>query len=471
MRLLLPFVLLLLIPSVLWAQPRASEIDRIINQGAAARAHWGVHAINLDTGQVVASVNSERMFIPASSRKLVPAAMVVRSMGASATLETVLHAASPPSGGTIAGDLVVRAVGDPSWTAEIGGGNGRSRFNRLARTMAESGITRIGGDLVIDASRFMDPAPMPPAWGWEDFQTSYGSIPSVFGIDRNLARVVVTPGGAGNPVQVQIGGDAAVFEIVNESRTARAGAPPTLQLFRGLDGHRLMLTGQMAADAASGARAIPMGDPVRIAGEELAAALRAAGISFNGRVRISTSSIPVGHVVGRIGSGPMPAMLARSGQDSDNFMAESLYLLAGAAVLGRGSYEASYQAEERMWRAIGVDPGLIVPADGSGLSRKNLVAPRAMAELLAAMAGDEAFAAHLAVSGRSGTLRYRLSQDGMAGRVQAKTGTLTGVSALAGYVTNNRGQRVAFAIFANNYTSSASPIRSRINDIVIELAR
>ncbi len=163
--------------------------------------------------------------------------------------------------------------------------------------------------------------------------------------------------------------------------------------------------------------------------------------------------------------------MSGANKPSDNFLAESLYILAGAEVFGKGSYNASYQAEANLWKSLKVPDTEVVSIDGSGLSRRNLITPHAFVELLIEMKDEELFVSSLPLSGIDGTMRYRLTKNGMAKRVQAKTGTLTGVSSLSGYVVKNNGQPVAFSIIVNNYACSTGTIRAKIDDIVEVFAR
>ncbi|MDK2971119.1 MAG: hypothetical protein PWP23_874 [Candidatus Sumerlaeota bacterium] len=464
--------LFLLIAALSPAAPLDREVEQIIAGGASGRALWGVYAADVKSGEVIADLNEDKLFVPASNRKLVATAMALKYIGASKVLETTVEAATKPSGGRIAGDLVVRAVGDPSWTASLQNGRtGASVLRSVARSLKEQGITSISGDVVVDASRYREPTPMPEGWEWSDFQTSDGALPSVFGIDRNLASVLIEPGSPGEAVKIAFDSRTEAFTIINNAVTGRRDSAPTFQIARGLDGTRLVATGSLASNTPVGRRAMPLGRPAEFAAREFAAILQAEGISVSGEARVTTSSVPKGDVLATIRSATIAEIATRANEDSDNFLAESLYLLAGAELYGRGSYTASLEAERRFWRDAGVETTAWVGADGSGLSRRNLVSPKAFAALLTTMHDNEAFRESLAVSGRSGTLHYRLSGNGMAGRVRAKTGTLTGVAALSGYVTTNSGKTIVFSILVNNFSSSPSPIRADIDRIVEALAR
>ena len=464
-------LLILLLPFAVPGAPRDGEVLRLTQKGAAARAQWGVYAVDLESGNVLADVQSRKLFLPASNRKLVTSAMAVKFLGGEKTLQTVAHVPSI-SGGVVSGDLTIKAAGDPTWNGEfLGGRLGKSVLERLARQISDAGVKRVQGDLVIDTSRFSDAAPIPPGWTWEDFQTIDGAIPSVFGIEKNLGRVVISPGPVGSPVKVSFSNSVPPFEIVNLSATGSAGSAPTLQLDRGLAGKTLTITGSIPADAGEAARSMPLGEPIVLAARVLLEELAGAGVTVDGNIRLSPASRETGQIVGAVNSAAVAELLQEMSIPSDNFLAESTYLLAGAELFGRGSYISSRAAEKRFWSKLDVEDWEWVPMDGSGLSRKNLVTPHALVELLVAMSGEPAFVDSLPVSGVNGTMRYRLTEGGLARRVRAKTGTLDGVAALSGYVTTNSGRQVAFSILANNAGARATTLRRTVDEIVEVLAR
>lgn len=471
-RLITVTIVAMLLPGMLWGAPLDAEIERHVSDGASRRAHWGAYAVNASTGEVLAEVNADRLFVPASSRKLVTAAMAVRFLGGSKTFETVLHAPGGVSGSTVAGDLVVRASGDPSWTADLRGGRpGSAVLRRLAEEVAAAGIRAVAGDLVIDTSAFSDPAPIPEGWEWADFQTIYGSIPSVFGIDKNLVGLTVEPTGPGESVRLEFASRTVPFELDNRATTGRASSAPTFVLTRGLEGRTLTATGSIPADAGAARRSMAVGDPVGHAARELAALLEEEGISISGEVRLEDERVELGEVIVTVRSVSVAEMLAEMNRTSDNFLAEQVYLLAGGELFGKASYDSGRAAEKRLWEDLDVESTAWEGADGSGLSRLNLITPRAMGKLLVEMRDRETFVSSLAVSGHSGTLRYRFVEEGLGGRVRAKTGTLTGVVSLCGYVTDNGGDTVAFAVFANHFDASPAPIRNDVDKIVEMLAR
>lgn len=463
--------LLLLIPSAIAAAPLDSRIENLIDSGSASFAVWGVYAEEADSGRVLADINGGRLFVPASNRKLVTTALAARRFEPGEQLRTELRAGQMSAAGLVDGDIVLHATGDPSWMPGLLGGRpGQSKLIALAKQAAASGLRRATGSLVIDTRRFRERSPLPPAWAWDELGSSYAGRPAILSLNANLAGITIEPSRVDQPLNASNHGAVPAFEFINQSITLSGGSAPTFRLERSLEGRTLTLLGGLPADAGQSVRSIPLGDPAQYNAQLFLNALREEGVAVEGGVRFEETNGKGDVLLGITAGAAMADMLARCNEESDNFLAESLYLVCAADRYGSGSYDAAHQLENEFWKGLDIDTRLVEPSDGSGLSRENLIAPRAFVRLLGEMRETGWYVESFPVSGQSGTLRYRLSRDGMAGRVRAKTGTLDGVSCLTGYVTANSGRTVIFSIMANNYTSSASGIRNTIDDIVAILA-
>lgn len=462
-----------LFPALLPAEgPLNSRLRSIAETGAGERAIWGVNAMNLESGEVLSDWNADKLLIPASTRKLVSTAIASREFSPGYTFSSELWAPELSETGEARGDLVFRASGDPSWTPRLmGGRSGTTILRELARKAKENGLRRVTGDFIVEASAFSDSAPLAPGWSWDDLDKSYGARASALSVNHNLVGLELVPAAPGQPVSYDWAAPVEGITVVNESETGGAGTVPTLNAIRALGGATVRLTGRLPADAQPSSRAIPLELPAEAWGKLLHRYLIGEGIAIDGRFRITTERQPREKIVASVSGAPLRAMMEVCNEESDNFLAESLFLLAAAEHYGRGSYENAGRLEDDFWDDLNVSSGAYRGRDGSGLSRENLITPGALVELLSAQSEVDWWVESLPVSGRSGTLRYRLSRDGMADRVRAKTGTLNGVSGLAGYVTTNRGDTVAFAIIANNYTARTASIRALIDQMVVELAR
>lgn len=458
--------LLLVGMAPLAAGPLSSRFQQMTSEGPAQHAIWGIYAMEAESGRVLADVNGTRLLVPASNRKLVSTALATSRFDADLRLVTELRAEAM-TGGTARG-VVLHAVGDPSWMPSLLGGRpGTSRLRDLAAAAAKSGMRRIEGDLTIDTGRYEAPHIIPPAWNWDEFQSSYASFPAVLSVNANLGAVSIRPGNPGGPLVVDATAPVSPFQIINDSTTLGGGSAPTLYLERTLDGRSLRLSGGIPRDSSPAIRSIPLGQPVEYWGAVLLEELRSAGVEVTGDLRLERRREQGAVLLGSVEGARIADVVSRCNQESDNFLAESLYLLAAADRFGTANYRGAQRLEDEYWKKIGVSGREFIAGDGSGLSRKNAITARAFCELLRERRDVEWFVDSLPVSGRSGTLRYRLADR----NVRAKTGTLDGVSGLSGYVRAASGKTIVFSVMANNYTGSASPIRQRIDAMVEVLAQ
>lgn len=235
------------------------------------------------------------------------------------------------------------------------------------------------------------------------------------------------------------------FQISNNAATASAGAAPTLRLSVNPSGEVMMLDGTLAADAPAASRSIPMGSPVESAARLFSDALREEGIEFPGEVVVTTSRQSDGeHVLAAIEGAPIGEILKKCMEESDNYLAESLSLLCWRSL----SHTAAGVTFPRMgWRRRtgrrSRFPTTTTFRVRAAAFRARTSLRRAQPWLLSCRNARAPIGSWSPspIRGKTGTLRYRLGEGGMAGRVQAKTGTLDTVGALSGYVKASSGPR------------------------------
>ena len=212
-----------------------------------------------------------------------------------------------------------------------------------------------------------------------------------------------------------------------------------------------------------------LADPALPAAARFRDLLRAAGVTVTGSVRRVPR--PAGaHVVAVHRSAPLSAVVRRVLKASDNFAAELLLKELGRTVRADGSSAGGAAATRQVLRTVGVPVGPV--ADGSGLSRLDRQTPTAQVTLLRAAGRSPvgtSFRTALPVGCVDGTLRRRFCGTAAAGRVQAKTGTLSGVRTLAGYTTTASGRQVRFAFQLSGVRDPARALRA-IDRAVVLLA-
>lgn len=440
-----------------------TRIERHLAEPRFAAASWGISVVSLDDGRTVYAHDAGRLMLPASTAKLYTAAFALDRLGPDFRAHTDVLANGAMKKGRLRGDIVLRGGGDPMLS-------GDAWANSLAAALRERGIRRIDGAVVGDDTLFAGP-PIGTGWEASDLQEPYGAQAGGLDIDENTMTVAL----AGPRVDVQPR-DAAITVALD-------AADPPPEIYRAPGSDTLHVIGLDTANAKPQTARLSMPDPALVAARRLQSALRGQGIRVDGEAR--SVRWPVRPPGGEpMATWPSPTLLEilRTGlKRSQNLYLQTVFLLAGRSQ-GTDATPADDRATAALsdWLAArGIGPTSVAMVEGSGLSRHDLTTAAALAHLLATMdAGPDAAAWRglLPVAGVDGTLARRMRGTAAEGNVVAKTGSMTYVNALAGYVTTKSGQRLAFAILLNNYRPpphGAAPLRTasaEVDAIAVMLA-
>jgi len=443
---------------------------------------WGICVARADTGRPLFSYHADDPFVPASNRKLFVTALALYHLGPDYRFSTGLFLSAPMGDRShFHGDIIVRGVGDPTFlNPRFNSGSVTSTLREWAEALSKLGIRYVHGDLVMDSSGFDSAARIPDGWS-KEFQTaSYAPRPSGICIDANRIAVAVKPADSpGRPPLIRVYPRNSVVKVDNRAVTAKRGSADTLEILRaesGLD--HLVVRGRIACGAREDSQRVPVEQPELVAGEVFRSILEKKGIKVLGRVVARTGGEFTSHPewvrVAEYRSPPLREILAQTNKNSDNFCAEQLFQAVTFAETGRASYAEAKEFEEPFLAKIGILPDAAHFEDGCGLSRLNLVSPRAVVRLLSFMARGpyaQQFRRSLAVAGRDGTLARRMGRRAI-GRVWAKTGNLSNASCLSGYAETRSGAVLAFSIMANNCkgrTADACYVQDKICDWLVNV--
>jgi D-alanyl-D-alanine carboxypeptidase/D-alanyl-D-alanine-endopeptidase (penicillin-binding protein 4) len=486
-------LLLLLFPVLLCAQPLAESINDILKSSATARRGlWGIHIVNLTTGQAVFGYQQDRFFVPASTAKLFSSALALERLGPGYRFTTsILSALKPDANGRLSGDLRLAGGGDPTlsgraypYKKDAASGSPLGAIEGLASAVVAQGVKRVEGDIVGDDTAYVW-EPYPEGRSQEDAVWDYGAPVSALTVNDNRISLVVRPGRrAGDPAQIRISPALEYFAIENRVVTT-AGGRSDVQVARSNGSRQLRVWGTIPAGAASEGLSLAVDDPAQFAATALWDALVRRGVEIAGKPvalhRLPGEAAPPGkgapvsgfEMVRRY-SPPLADILTVVNKESQNLHAELLLDEVGRVRGREGSRAAGLELLGRFLAEAGVPLDEVQLVDASGLSVLDMVTPRAMTRLLAYMDRSENRAAwieSLAVAGEEGTLSQRFTEDPAAKRIRAKTGTLTHVSAIGGYARTASGDTLAFSILVNNHTAPASEVRAVIDRICMLLVR
>ncbi len=441
-----------------WSAAEIAALHRAIGAAlhdpALRGAHVGIVAIDTARGTPLYAHDADDEFIPASNFKLIVGSAALATLGPSFTYETTVSADAAPVDGTVQGNIYLRGGGDALLT--------ENDLRDAANALAARGVRRVTGGVVTDATHF-DAQRYGFGWSWDDLPYYYAPVVSALELDDGTAHMYFSPGAsAGAPAVVRTAPQTDAFSVRNELRTGAAGSKDTSALVRPWDDPRTIeVTGSYPLDAKTSGDVSPsVPDPESYAGDVFARALASAGIT----VEQPTTSGTVPKTALQLWvhrSEPMPKLLADFWYPSDNLMGELLLKELGVVQGGEPGTDANGRLlEQRFLREIGVDPATVDIADGSGLSTYDRITPNDLLEILSydwtsphrAIVLDA-----LPVSGVRGTLRYEFAGTPLQGIVFAKTGSVSHVRTISGFVQNAKHGAVTFSLLVNDWMGDMQP--------------
>lgn len=452
------------------------DLSGIFTQPAVDHAQWSVVVRSLKHDDTLYSLNPSRMQTPASNMKLVTTAVAAEKLGWDYRYTTKIYATGPLAGGDLDGDLVIVSDGDPTinprhperWGA----------FDAWAKQLYGQGIRRVGGQLIGDDNAFAEPG-WGVGWAWDDLIVGYGAAVGGLQYNDNQVELLIGPGlepGARAIISVSPPGSGIILD--HGVTTAAAGEPSRISLDRIPGSTLLHVSGQVAigAPAVHADAAVP--NPTILYLNALREALARNGI-FVGGNPLDVDDARVKPDYGRATllledrSATLASIVDVCLKWSQNDYAETL--LRSLAPAPEATAEAGLEVVRDTLSKWGVQPELYVARDGSGLSRNDYLSADVLMRLLTVVWRDprhvDAFRSSLPVAGVSGTLASQLKDTAAAGRVFAKTGSMSNVRSLSGYLMTLDDEPLVFSFMATGFHVPASQIDAAMNQALLRLIR
>lgn len=431
-------------------------VDELINH-MNPHVNLGAVVVDLTSGKTLYKRNADRLYIPASNMKLFSEAAAIMALGPDYRFKNQLSTdAKHLDQGILHGNLYLHLSGDPSFS--------RDDLRALLASLSEWNIHAIDGSVFIDSS-LASVKSYPPGWLISDFSYAYGAPIAPLMLDANRLTVTVNPGAAvGSPALVEVDDDGAGFVITNRAVTKATEKGCGVGLSLDNDDH-VTVSGCVGLGQWAVQQRMAIKNPLVYAQGVIKSELAKAHIQFQGKVDLGKA--PVGSLLlAAKQSMPLSQLMADTLKPSDNLYADSLYLHAASKIKGSPLNWDTAQPVVKAFlqEQTGIDFSKATFTDGSGLSRYNLITPEQTSALLTFLYQrfpmSYEYIAALPISGRDGTLQKRFKIPTQQGFVRAKTGTMTGMNSLSGYLYTSNGHTLAFAFFINRLPgSSAGPGR------------
>jgi D-alanyl-D-alanine carboxypeptidase/D-alanyl-D-alanine-endopeptidase (penicillin-binding protein 4) len=434
------------------------QLDDFFGDQSFNNAFWGVMVKSLRTGEVIYRRNADKLFTPASNMKLFTSAAAFLLLGSNYKYQTTFLANGEFLRGTLKGDLIIQGSGDPTFSNQFFSGSVTKVFEDWADTLKSKGIYEITGDIYGDDSCF-DNVGFGKGWSL-DYESSWFAAPScALSFNENITEIRVEPSEINFPAKVTVIPGTGFVTILSKVITADESAESNVKVSRSRGANLITVNGQIGKGSAVVIEHVSISNPAMYFLTVLKETFEKRGIIIRGKIArleeadkniIQNNLVPIFKHL----SVPLRLIIREMNKNSNNFYAEQILKTIGLEENDLGTVDNGVKACKDLFSDMGINAESMVMADGSGLSRLNLVTPRQVINLLTYMYKDEEFEKFyesLPIAGIDGTMAERMKRTVAQNNVHAKPGFNEFVSALSGYLKTNSGEPLVFSMIVNNY--------------------
>jgi serine-type D-Ala-D-Ala carboxypeptidase/endopeptidase (penicillin-binding protein 4) len=447
--------------------------EDLIGQPEFQHAQAGIQITETETGKIIFEHNSDKLFIPASVLKLVTSASALEMLGPDYCFHTRLGYSGSIVDSILRGDLVIIGGGD----AALGSEHFRDHYfsphflEKWARQIGETGIRRVEGNLVLDATWF-DTENIPPTWIWEDIGNYFGAGASALTVYDNLFRIrFSSPASAGKPTEIiSVYPEVEGLKFRNEVLSSDDNRDLAWVFGTPFDGFRV-IRGTIPENRKIFTIRASNPFPEELLAADFLAHLYREGISVSGETVFSKTDPDAFKQVCFTKSPPLSEFLKVMHYKSVNLYAEHLVKQIAAEMEGAGSRESGLKLISGFWKKKGLDTQQLVMADGSGLSHFNAVTPSFLCALLNFMSKNSShsslFYESLPRAGE-GTLTLLTPRHFSGSALRAKSGSMKRIRSYAGYMTFGSEKKYTFALMVNHFSGEHQKLISSLEKILFD---
>lgn len=434
------------------------QLDQYLaNEKELDGAIAGISVREASSGKLIYEHMGNTRLRPASNMKLLTAAAALSVLGPQYRFATEVYTTGIVTGSVLNGDLYLKGKGDPTLL--------QSDLAKLAKELREKEITQITGKVYADDTWY-DDVRLPLDLPWSDEFTYYGAQISALSAspneDYDVGSVVIevtSGGGIGKPGYIKITPETDYVQIINQVTTVSPDGKKEVKMKREHGSNKIIIEGMIPYNSKLARDWISVWEPTGYALDLFRQALSNEKIKVNGQFQKGVvpehARLAVTH-----SSMPLSELLVPFMKLSNNAHAEILVKEMGKVVKGEGSWEKGLEVMDEELKKLGVNTENLVIRDGSGISHVNLVPAHEISQLLYNVQNKvwfPVFLNSLPVAGMEekmtgGTLRKRMKTAPLKENVRAKTGSISTVSTLAGYIKTKSGKKLIFSILLNNLT-------------------
>lgn len=452
-----------------------SKIDARFSDPLFEHAHWGVLIKSLKTGEVWYERNSKRMFNPASNEKIPSAAAALTVLGPDFTFTTDLCARGIISDSVLNGDLVVFGNGDPTLYSHFMK-DPRDLFRNWALQLKNKGIKRITGNLIGDDNAFDDNS-IGYGWSLDGLDAWYSAEIGALQLNENYVDIkIIPPQDKNGKTTFEPNIPSSYYTIIDNLTVCDTGIND-VTVSRPYGVNKIMVSGTIVAGKKPFVESPALTNPTLFYVTVLKEVLNEEGIKVDGQA-VDCDDIPGWKhqpsdflVIDSHNSPLLKDIIKEMMKRSQNLYAETMPRILGLKSSGLGSFRNGKKVVEGVLKQFGIEPSTYAYMDGSGLSRYDYISPEQLVKILSAMRQSpywEQWRDAQPVAGVDGTLKNRMKGTKAEGNVRAKTGTISNVRGLSGYVTTADGEEVVFSFLVNGHLRPSAD-NEKITDSVLDM--
>lgn len=457
----------------------SSEINALLKKQSPAKTEWGILFEEKNSDNELFSLNPNQRMIPASNMKIVSGAAALLGLGPDFRYETTVYHTGTHLDDKINGHLIVVGNGDPSIGGRFNGGDITGLFKTWAAELKQKNIKVITGNLV-GVDHAFDEERHGLNWNPLDYVEWYAAEISGLTLNDSCIDLIYNAGSkAGQKATIQVDPPTSYMNIINQvTSVSDRKLERGIEYIREPGSRDLTIRGAMPLKFKMRSyTSVP--NPTLFFLTVLKETFEKEGIQIQGEIQSAKrEDFPLKNEkwieLAKHQSPPFIELLKVCMHNSQNLYSEHFLKTLGFRGYGRGSLKTGVLVLKDIYAMNGckvIDDQFI--ADGSGLSRDNQISAKALVEILRSVQQSnmaEHFLKTLPQAGISGTLKQRMKDNAAYQQVYAKTGTLTGVRALSGYLKAASGKEYIFSILVNGTTSGSqfNPIIDDICALVVE---
>jgi D-alanyl-D-alanine carboxypeptidase/D-alanyl-D-alanine-endopeptidase (penicillin-binding protein 4) len=461
-----------------------ARADLLLGAAPSSKGDWGLLIVDAQSVETLFEKNADSYFVPASNMKLFTTALALAKLGPDYKFHTTLETRGTiSSGGILSGDVVLVGRGDPNLSnrkfpyelKEEFDGLPEKALAELADALLARGVKEISGDVIGDDSYFPRER-YPNGWEIDDMVWEYGAAISAIVVDDNTVAVTLIPGEkTGDPVQASVAPLTPDFALQNDVTTSAAEVKSDLTLTREPGASLVVVRGTLPAKSGPRKLVLAIEEPAQHAASLLAALLAERGVKLDGKIRavhVPEADVTPRAVLAEHVSVPLGDSVKLVNKISQNLHTEMLLRTAARQNGLWSTPEEMLKIPQDFYAAAGIAPDDVIQTDGSGLSRHDLVTPRAVVTLLKYAQGQMWFApyyASLPVAGIDGSLQDRMKSTVAAGKIHAKTGSVEHVRTLSGFAETPSGRRLIFSFLSNNQGGKSHEAADALNGLCVAM--